>query len=169
MNKKVYIRDYKSAKKVCIDAKKVCIDAKKVYIIAEKVYIDTKKGLHFCTIGLQHLSKNDKKVYQMQTSVNQCKPFQRFTSICPPMKRLPAGMLHCIHPHSIPPEKFYIIRTSLYIECILKIQGLRPFMYNSITLSQGHIRYTMMFMVYTMMFMVYTMYIYIYRCILVYS
>ena len=85
MNKKVYIRGYKSAKKVCIDAKKVCIDAKKVYIIAEKVYIDTKKGLHFCTIGLQHLSKNDKKVYQMQTSVNQCKPFQRFTSICPPM------------------------------------------------------------------------------------
>ena len=71
MKKKVYIRGYKSAKKVCIDAKKV-------YIIAEKVYIDTKKGLHFCTIGLQHLSKNDKKVYQMQTSVNQCKPFHPF-------------------------------------------------------------------------------------------
>ena len=56
MNKKVYIRGYKSAKKVCIDAKKV-------YIIAEKVYIDTKKGLHFCTNCLHHLSKNDKKVY----------------------------------------------------------------------------------------------------------
>ena len=62
---------------------------------------------------------------------------------------LPAEMLYWYHPHSIPPEKFYIIRTSLYIVCILKIQGLRPFMYNSITLSQGHIRYTMMFMVYT--------------------
>ena len=48
---------------------------------------------------------------------------------------LPAEMLYWYHPHSIPPEKFYIIRTLLYIECILKIQGLRPFMYNSITLS----------------------------------
>ena len=33
--------------------------------------------------------------------------------------------------------------------CTLKIQGLIPFIYNSIMISQGHIRYTMMFMVYT--------------------
>jgi hypothetical protein len=59
---KVYVRGYKSAKKVCIDAKKVYIAAKKIYIIAEKVYIGTKKGLYFCTIGLHHLSKNDRKV-----------------------------------------------------------------------------------------------------------
>ncbi len=39
MNKKVYIRGYETAKKVCVDAKKVCIVAKKVYIAAKKVNI----------------------------------------------------------------------------------------------------------------------------------
>ena len=63
IDKKVYIRGYKSAKKVCVDAKKVCIVAKKVCIIAEKVYIDTIKSLHFSTNSLHHLSNNDRKVY----------------------------------------------------------------------------------------------------------
>ncbi len=36
--KKVYIRGYKTAKKVYFDAKKVYIEAKKVYVFDEKVY-----------------------------------------------------------------------------------------------------------------------------------
>ena len=41
------------------------------------------------------------------------------------------------------------------MEWTLKIQGLIPFIYNSIMISLGHIQYTMMFMVYTMYILVY--------------